>query len=584
MALSTPATQDVTFTVKTIDKTAAVDQDYKGITQSMTIPKGGQSIDIPVTILGDTTSEADEIFTLELSKVTNAIFDNGDITLTATGKILDDDKPVIRIEDTSVTEGNLGLHDVSVKVTLNTAAVTPITVHYASLDGTANAGWDFIPAEGDLTIPIGAKEAYIPISIQGDTIPESDQDFHVVLSHPVNGQFLNPILSTIQNTVTIKTDDGDSLPLLTVTQKPVYEGDKDTTDYPVTLTLSTPATDTFTVDYQTLSGDAKAGSDFKAASGTVTFLSGDSTAQIILKVLGDTEVESDENFILQLSNPQGIRLANDFPTQDISLLIQDDDAAPAQTLEGTRKNDVLNTTTNEGGGTGDDTINGFVGADTMIGGDGNDTYYVDNVKDVIIEGDQSQSNAGDDDLVHSTASAYTLPTNVEHLIIDGKSKGNATGNILDNKLTGNMAVNVLSGLAGNDTLDGGSGNDMLTGGDGADTFIFSGGIKGNKNIDTIKDFVHGQDKIYLSADIFSKLADAVGFKSGNAPQSLAKADSHYLVSVAKVKAVDANSYLLYDTKTGVLSYDEDGNGKLVASSFVTLTGKPTLTLDDFWIS
>ena len=125
-----------------------------------------------------------------------------------------------------------------------------------------------------------------------------------------------------------------------------------------------------------------------------------------------------------------------------------------------------------------------------------------------------------------------------------------------------MAVNVLSGgLTGNDT------------------FIFSSSIKGN----TVKDFVHGQDKIYLSADIFSKLASAVGF-DGKAPQSLAKSDPHYLVSAAKVKAIDANSYLLYDTKTGVLSYDEDGNGKLAASSFVTLTGKPVLTLDDFWIS
>jgi hypothetical protein len=65
--------------------------------------------------------------------------------------------------------------------------------------------------------------------------------------------------------------------------------------------------------------------------------------------------------------------------------------------------------------------------------------------------------------------------------------------------------------------------------------------------------------------------------------SLAQADSYYLVSAVKVKALDASSYLLYDTKTGVLSYDEDGSGKLVASSFVTLTGKPVITLDDLWI-
>jgi Ca2+-binding RTX toxin-like protein len=361
----------------------------------------------------------------------------------------------------------------------------------------------------------------------------------------------------------------------------VDEGDTGLTSFPITLTLSKPATDTLSIKYQTTGIDAKAGSDFITTSGTLTFLTGDISKAINISVYGDTEVESDEDFTLSLTDPQGMRFSNGLPTQDLTLLIRDDDAEPAQTLQGTAKNDILDAT--KAGGTGDDKLDGLKGIDTMIGGDGNDTYFVDNIKDSIVEGDQSQSNAGDDDLVHSIATAYTLPVNVEHLIIDGKTKGNGTGNALDNRLIGNLAVNVLSGLAGNDTLDGGSGNDTLTGGDGSDTFVFSQGIKGNKNIDTVKDFVHGQDKIYLNADIFTKLATAVGFESGNEPMSLAQADSRYLVSAVKVKAVDVNSYLLYDTATGRLSYDEDGSGKLTASSFVTLTGKPVLTLDDFWI-
>jgi Ca2+-binding RTX toxin-like protein len=361
----------------------------------------------------------------------------------------------------------------------------------------------------------------------------------------------------------------------------IDEGDSGLTKFPITLTLSKPATDILTIQYQTTGIDAKADSDFGAITGEISFLIGESSQTIYLNVYGDTEVELDEDFSLLLSSPQGLRLANNDSTQEIRLLIRDDDAEPPQILEGTPKNDILDSTLNNGAG--DDSLDGKKGADTMSGGDGNDTYYVDNIKDTITEEDQSQSNAGDDDLVHSTATAYTLPANVEHLIIDGKLKGNGMGNVLDNKLTGNLTVNVLSGLAGNDTLDGGSGNDTLTGGDGNDKFVFSQGIKGNKNIDTVKDFVHGQDKIYLSADIFSKLAAAMGFTTGSEPMSLAKADSHYLVSATKVKAVDINSYLLYDTKTGVLSYDEDGSGKLTASNFVTITGKPVLTLDDFWI-
>ena len=581
--LSTVSALPVSFTVKTVDKTASAGFDYQAINAAIkTIPVGTQSYEISVSIVGDKAAESDETFKVELSKISNAVFDSGSEILTTTGTIIDDDKPIIRIEDVHVTEGNAGIHDEKIKVTLSATAALPVTIHYTLLDGTAKAGEDFVGTEEDLIIPAGAKEGYISVSIQGDTIPEAAQDFHIQLSSPINAQFLNAA-ATIQNTVTIDSDDGDNLPVVTVSKNlAIDEGDSGLTDFPITLKLSSPATDTLTIQYQTIAVDAKAGSDFISTSGTVTFLAGDTSQTILLSIHGDEETESDEDFTLSLTDPQGMRFSSGLPSQEITLLIQDDDAEPAQKLEGTSKNDILDAT-KDGAGTGDDSLNGLKGIDTMIGGDGDDTYYVDNIKDVITEGDQSQSNAGDDDLVHSIATAYTLPANVEHLTIDGKSKGNGTGNVLDNNLIGNLAVNVLSGLAGNDTLDGGSGNDALTGGLGNDTFIFANGIKGNKNIDTVKDFVHGEDKLYLNATIFSKLAAAVKFVDGNAPVSLANADSRYLVSAVKVKAIDTSSYLLYDTKTGVLSYDEDGSGKLVASSFVTLTGKPTLTLDDFWI-
>ncbi|MFI3180153.1 MAG: Calx-beta domain-containing protein [Methylococcales bacterium] len=582
VTLSSISTLPVSFTMRTVDKTATAGQDYQAtVTTINTIPVGTQSLDITVPIIGDKISESDETFGLELSKLTNAVFNNGNDIFTATGTILDDDKPIIRIDDVHVTEGNAGIHDEKIRVTLSATAALPVTIHYSSIDGTAKAGEDFIKVDNTLVIPAGAKEGYISVSIQGDTIPEAAQDFHIQLSSLINAQFLNAA-ATIQNTVTIDSDDADKLPIVSTTKNlAIDEGDSDITNFPITLNLSSPATDMLTVHYETLGIDAIAGSDFISTSGTVTFLAGDVSKVINISVYGDPDPESDEDFILSLTDPQGMRLSNGLPSQDLILLIRDDDAEPSQTLQGTPKNDILDATT-DGAGTGDDSLDGLKGIDTMIGGDGNDTYYVDNIKDSIIEEDQAQSNAGDDDLVHSIATAYTLPVNVEHLIIDGKSKGNGTGNVLDNKLIGNLAVNVLSGLVGSDTLDGGSGNDTLTGGLGNDTFIFSSGIKGNKNIDTVKDFVHGQDKIYLSADIFSKLATAVGFKSGSEPLSLAQADSHYLVSASKVKATDASSYLLYDKATGRLSYDEDGSGKLVASSFVTLTGRPALTLDDFW--
>ncbi len=91
--------------------------------------------------------------------------------------------------------------------------------------------------------------------------------------------------------------------------------------------------------------------------------------------------------------------------------------------------------------------------DTLVGGLGNDTYFVDALGDVVIE------NAGaGTDLVVASVSGYTLGANVEQLTLaDGVIAG--TGNSLDNTITGNTADNLLDGGTGNDTLIGGAGND-----------------------------------------------------------------------------------------------------------------------------
>ena len=92
-------------------------------------------------------------------------------------------------------------------------------------------------------------------------------------------------------------------------------------------------------------------------------------------------------------------------------------------------------------------LNGSTGADTMTGGLGNDSYYVDSVGDVVIE----LANEGSD-LVYSSM-GYTLGATVENLYLIGAVAVGATGNDVNNILYGhaNTAANVLSGGLGNDT-------------------------------------------------------------------------------------------------------------------------------------
>jgi len=108
-------------------------------------------------------------------------------------------------------------------------------------------------------------------------------------------------------------------------------------------------------------------------------------------------------------------------------------------------------------GTGDDTLDGMAGADLMNGGGGNDTYFVDNVDDSIVDSSGT-------DVVHSTVS-YTLAAGLENLFLDGKAAINGTGNAGANIITGNDGANTLDGGAGNSTLD------TLIGGLGNDTYI-----------------------------------------------------------------------------------------------------------------
>lgn len=220
------------------------------------------------------------------------------------------------------------------------------------------------------------------------------------------------------------------------------------------------------------------------------------------------------------------------------------------------------------GGAGNDTLNGDFGADTMLGGAGNDTYSVDNIGDVVTE----LLGAGVD-VVVSTVS-YTLGANVENLTLGmdmwmlGGGALAATGNALDNTIINNSFSSA--------SIDGGVGNDTLTGDlMWADSFTFTTALNGATNLDTITNFVSTQDKIVLSLATFAAIQ---GTTPGVAGGALAVTE---FVSGVGAVANAANAQILYDSTTGVLSYDVDGTGVGAAVAFVQLTGVPTILATDF---
>jgi Ca2+-binding RTX toxin-like protein len=143
-------------------------------------------------------------------------------------------------------------------------------------------------------------------------------------------------------------------------------------------------------------------------------------------------------------------------------------------------------------------------------------------------------------------------------------------------LSGTSGADRLTGTSGNDRINGKSGDDMiwakngsdvLSGGAGKDSFTFDT-KPGSQNVDVILDFNVADDTIRLNDSAFTKL------KYGKLSASS---------FVVGTKALDSNDRIIYDSKTGDLSYDADGSGSMAAIKFAEIENRAKLTAADFLV-
>lgn len=234
------------------------------------------------------------------------------------------------------------------------------------------------------------------------------------------------------------------------------------------------------------------------------------------------------------------------------------------------------------GGNGADVLDGGFGIDKMHGEAGNDTYFVDNAGDVVIE----LPGSGIDKISSSISTSLNVGTryNVEGLTLTGQAVV-GTGNALANTISGNAVGNVLSGLeggdyifgwGGDDTLVGGAGNDVLNGwtgadtiaaGGGFDTIVFSAALGGN--IDRVLDFNPAYDIFNLKNTAFTGLT----------AKTVLSADAFHLGAAA----ADAEDRIIYNSADGKLFFDPDGTGATAQIQFATLAAGLGLTNGDFYV-
>jgi hypothetical protein len=204
LTLSRASTTVTSIGWSTVNGSALAGSDFVGASSLATFAAGALTTQITIAVIGDSTGEAGEVFSVALSGPAGLTIgdDAGQVT------VVNDDAPAVSIEGgVSVTEGNSGSKTVTLTVTLSSATTSTVTVTYATANGTATSGSDYTAKSGTLTFAAGTTSQTISITVSGDRTAESNETFLVNLTGATNAT-VAPGAATA--TVTIVNDDGST--------------------------------------------------------------------------------------------------------------------------------------------------------------------------------------------------------------------------------------------------------------------------------------------------------------------------------------------------------------------------------------
>ena len=295
LTLSATSSDDVTVTYATSNASAVAGDDYTGVSSgSAVISAGNISTTISISTIEDALDESNETFNVNLSGATNATVADGTGIVTITD---DDPSPSISISDVTQNEGNSGTTNYTFTVTLDAASGRAVSVNYNTVDGSATIGdGDYNAANGTINFAAGDTSKQFTVTGNGDTKYEANETFSVNLSGASN--------ATIGDATGVGTlTNDDNPPTISINDVTQAEGNSGTTAFTFTVSLSQASGLPASVNYNTANGSADAGSDYTTASGTINFAAGTTSQQITVDVNGDTTVEGDETFTVNLNSP-----------------------------------------------------------------------------------------------------------------------------------------------------------------------------------------------------------------------------------------------------------------------------------------
>lgn len=462
--------------------------DYTAVAGILDFADGQTTATVDIPITDDFVPESDETFSFQISRP------SGGATLrrltTQTITINDDDhNGTIQLDAATASVGEADGH-LTVTVDRDGGSDGPVSVGYATADGTATAPDDYAATTGTLHFADGQTTATIDIPVVDDHVTEPAETFNVTLGSPAGGATLG---GSDTQTVTVRDDLPGTLQLGQSTAS-VGEGDGHAR---ISVDRVGGSDGPVSVGYSTADVSAAAPGDYTATTGTVHFADGQTTATVDVPIADDHVHEPSETFTLTLSGPTGGALLGG-PTTETVTIVDDDVPGTLQLRRsavsvGERDGRVQVIVDRVGGADGPVSI----GYSTLDGTATSPGDYTATSGRVLFTDGQTVAAldiAITDDLVAESTETFTLvlagPTGGAAL--DGSTQ---TISIDDNDtprrctVTGTPGPDVLRGTPGADVVCAGSGDDVIDALGGDDVIRGGGGndvIHGDRGDDTLR--------------------------------------------------------------------------------------------------
>jgi len=398
--LSQAATAPVTIQYYTVNRwpsdnaSIASSYDYVPCSGSVTFDPGQTVKEIVVPVVGDDTVEADEQMGIAIKGGNDAIVADD----WAVGTIITDDTAWWY-------DGynRYGYEGATVSLTIKrTGSLDDRTIHIQQLDkSTAQAGVDYM-VPSDVHFAAGESSKTISVQLLNDSTAEGREDIWLRLQEDTDGAAAgNGSGQTVD--IVIYDPVGPSRPTVSISNAYVAESDAGAYARFV-VSLSATSTVPVSVTYHTVDGTAIAGEDYQAVSGTLIFSPGQTAQEILVPIIGDHKIESDETFTL-VSNPS---VYNYNAPHTPTATIYNDDMAGTFRFSTTAcqgyEGDQASITVTRTGGLADASVSYAVmggsaqagvdfsqtgGVLTFTGGETSKTFTVDLLHDDVVENDET---------------------------------------------------------------------------------------------------------------------------------------------------------------------------------------------------